>query len=148
MLGLALGFVKTMFGKATNQFDELITSEPDPEPATASQPVTISKGTTIIKTKESGAIKLSVYNPSDTTTFGPADVVDKTVGCFASGGKLDPATATVSRQTIPPRSSRIVGVGFKLLTPDAEADFVCGICTVATAPLTGECIDVRVIVKK
>ncbi|MBI5389194.1 hypothetical protein HZB01_02315 [Candidatus Woesearchaeota archaeon] len=43
MLGLALGFVKGMFGNITKTFEEQALAEPEPNVATSSNPVTFSK---------------------------------------------------------------------------------------------------------
>ena len=125
MLGLALGFVKTMFGKSANQFDEIISTEKEPEQANEYDPIKLSKGTVILKTKENGALKISVFNANQ-NDFLLADVIDSTntiSTCFATD-KLGVPTQAV--QQIPSRASKVVGIGFK--APTTPIDTICSIC--------------------
>ena len=151
MLGLILGFIKTMFGKTSNQFDEIISSEKDPEQADMNEPIKLSKGTISLKAKEVGVLKISVYNPgvvdygelkTPTTVYHevnnkvekPEYVIDNTKGCFegATSYFLQSTDTDVknrptqSKQLISSRTSKVVGLSFK--TRDV-GDFVCAICT-------------------
>ncbi len=156
MLGLILGFIKTMFGKTSNQFDEIISTEKDPEQATDYDPIKLSKGTIILKTNENGALKISVFNANQ-NDFKIGEVIDKDITkstCFATSILGTPTQAV---QQIPERTSKIVGIGFKATT--AATDTICSICAVnavsASAILSGItysggvpiCTDLHVIVK-
>lgn len=65
MLGLALGFVRGMFGKVSTQFEEQISAEPDPPAPHGSEPVTLSRESLIMRAKESGVLKVGVFNPTN-----------------------------------------------------------------------------------
>jgi len=129
MLGLALGFVKTMFGKSANQFDEIISTEKDPEQADVNEPIKLSKGTISLKAKEVGVLKVSVFNPGfvdygelttatakyDTTAgtglnlvTKPEYVIDNTKGCFEGATLL--TFKSQSKQLISSRTSKVVGI--------------------------------------
>jgi len=146
MLGLALGFVKTMFGKSANQFDEIISTEKDPEQADMNEPIKLSKGTISLKAKEVGVLKVSVFNPGfvdygeltdsskkyDTATATlnlvtkPEFVIDNMKGCFEGATLL--TFKSQSKQLISSRTSKVVGISF-VPASTANTDFVCAICT-------------------
>ncbi len=163
MLGLILGFIKTMFGKTSNQFDEIISTEKDPEQATDYDPIKLSKGTIILKTNEYGALKISVYN-ANKDNFLINIVIDTDPSkstCFAAVGattSLDKLhSISQAQQQIPARTSKVVGIGFR--ASSAPIDTICSICAVnavsASAILSGItysggvpiCTDLHVIVK-
>jgi len=155
MLGLALGFVKTMFGKTSNQFDEIISTEKDPEQADVNEPIKLSKGTISLKAKEVGVLKVSVFNPgfvdygelkTPTSPYAeatnkvekPEFVIDGNLGCFGgdpltAGTPFNPAThqhlilKSQSKQLIPSRNSKVVGLSFTVNGDPREE--VCAICT-------------------
>ena len=62
MLGLGLGFVRGMFGKASGQFEELTGAEPEPPAPSSSNPVTLSREVVIANSDEKVAIKVGFYN--------------------------------------------------------------------------------------
>ena len=128
MLGLALGFVKTMFGKSANKLDEIISTEKEPEQANEYDPIKLSKGTVILKTNENGALKISVYNANQ-NNLPLSEVIDKETGatgtstCFTEKFLVSPSQA---QQQIPSRASKVVGIGFK--APTTPIDTICSIC--------------------
>lgn len=64
MLGLGLGFVRGMFGKASGQFDELTGAEPEPPIPSSSNPVTLSREVLIVSAGSMVALKVGFYNPT------------------------------------------------------------------------------------
>ena len=138
--------MKTMFGKTSNQFDEIISTEKDPEQADVNEPIKLSKGTISLKAKEVGVLKVSVFNPGfvdygelertgeaylagtpQNKVIKPEFVIDNMKGCF-EGATSKLIFSSQSKQLIPSRISKIVGLSFtpRVNTPD---DFVCAICT-------------------
>jgi len=61
MLGLGLGFIRGMFGKVSTSFEEMVSSEQEPTPATETSPITASKEMIIGKFNDRKPIKFSVY---------------------------------------------------------------------------------------
>jgi hypothetical protein len=64
MLGLALGFTRGMFGKASGQFDEMISTEAEPPTPSSSEPLTFSKEKIITEASKPVILKIGVYNPT------------------------------------------------------------------------------------
>jgi len=64
-LGLILGFVRGMFGRASEKFEEMISAEPDPPIPYDDEPITLSRETIITHAKEAEILKISVYNPTN-----------------------------------------------------------------------------------
>ena len=136
-----------MFGKTSNQFDEIISTEKDPEQADVNEPIKLSKGTISLKAKEVGVLKVSVFNPGfvdygelttatakyDTTAgtglnlvTKPEYVIDNTKGCFEGATLL--TFKSQSKQLISSRTSKVVGISF-VPASTANTDFVCAVCT-------------------
>ncbi|MBU0628681.1 MAG: hypothetical protein KKC75_05795 [Nanoarchaeota archaeon] len=65
MLGLGLGFIRGMFSKVSSNFDEQISTEPEPPQATGSDPITLSRETMIVNSGSNTVLKIEVYNPSN-----------------------------------------------------------------------------------
>ena len=61
MLGLALGFIKVMFGKTSAQVEALVLNEPEPRPASPAEPFTLSRNTLVLSPSETTALKFSVF---------------------------------------------------------------------------------------
>ncbi|MBI2576611.1 hypothetical protein HYV84_05330 [Candidatus Woesearchaeota archaeon] len=64
MLGLGLGFVRGLFGKATQNIESIVGQEPDPPTPTSSNPVTLSRENVIVQAKEPIVVKVSAFNPT------------------------------------------------------------------------------------
>ena len=64
MLGLGLGFVKGMFSKVSTSFEEQASQEADPTPASAGQPITLSRDNLIVHAGDTVVLKFSAYNPA------------------------------------------------------------------------------------
>ena len=157
MLGLALGFVKTMFGKSANQFDEIISTEKDPEQADVNEPIKLSKGTISLKAKEVGVLKVSVFNPGfvdygelertgeaylagtpQNKVIKPEFVIDNMKGCFDDiditkettgyDDRYDPMLKFNSQSKQLIPSRTSKVVGLSFV-PKKQGDFVCAICT-------------------
>lgn len=62
ILGLGLGFIKGMFGKVATQLEELVANEPDPSPASSSQPITLSRESIVAQAGEEVALKIGFYH--------------------------------------------------------------------------------------
>ena len=137
--------MKTMFGKTSNQFDEIISTEKDPEQADVNEPIKLSKGTISLKAKEVGVLKVSVFNPGfvdygelertgeaylagtpQNKVIKPEFVIDGTVGCFEGATLL--TFKSQSKQLISSRTSKVVGISF-VPASTANTDFVCAVCT-------------------
>ena len=85
ILGLALGFINGMFGKMTDQFD---VEEPEPSAASASTPVTMSRGSNLkAGAGEKITIKWSIYCDVSTN----CTQVDLTGITCGTSGVLNPA---------------------------------------------------------
>src|SRR3989338_330011 len=131
--------------KASNQFDEQISTEKDPELADVNEPIKLSKGTISLKAKEVGVLKVSVFNPGfvdygelertgeaylagtpQNKVIKPEFVIDGTVGCFEGATLL--TFKSQSKQLISSRTSKVVGISF-VPASTANTDFVCAICT-------------------
>jgi len=76
MLGLALGFVRGMFGKATTSFEELISAEPEPSAPSGGEPLTLSKEVIVTRAKEDVVLKVAAYNPSNVDWTNTAPVLN------------------------------------------------------------------------
>lgn len=63
MLGLGITFIKNMFGKASGQFEELISNEPEPQTPTINYPITLSRDYIISNSGETEVIKVGIFNP-------------------------------------------------------------------------------------
>ena len=61
MLGMALVFIKTMFGKTSAQVEAIAGTEPEPVPATPDKPLTLSRNTLVLSPSEKTGIKFSTY---------------------------------------------------------------------------------------
>ena len=70
MLGLGLGFIRGMFSKVSTQFDEQITTEPEPPRATGSEPITLSRESIVTRAKDAEVLKVSIYNPTNADLGG------------------------------------------------------------------------------
>ena len=64
MLALALGFVRMLFGGATDKFAGLIEQEAEPEIPTSSNLITLSRSFVMTESSKAEVIKVSVYNPT------------------------------------------------------------------------------------
>ncbi|MBW2975731.1 LamG domain-containing protein [Candidatus Woesearchaeota archaeon] len=64
VLGIGLGFIRSMFGKASIQVEQQISAEPEPPASSSSYPVTLSRENIITHAKDTEVIKISAYNPS------------------------------------------------------------------------------------
>ena len=109
---------------ASGEHDELYARQKR-QPILRLDPIKLSKGTVILKTKENGALKISVFNANQ-NDFLLADVIDSTntiSTCFATD-KLGVPTQAV--QQIPSRASKVVGIGFR--APTTPIDTICSIC--------------------
>ncbi|MEA2036899.1 MAG: hypothetical protein U9O94_05285 [Nanoarchaeota archaeon] len=80
MLGLALGFVKGMFGKVTTSFEEQIAAEPEPPTSTGSEPVTLSRESLIVHSGDDVVLKVGIYNPSSEAWTATAFAISCKVG--------------------------------------------------------------------
>ena len=112
MLALALGFVKGMFGKATQNLDQLISAEPEPPTPTASEPITLSRETIIAHAGDTVILKVGVYNPTKDTWYdteieisncGPTDNVNSNQFTI-SPGKFHIYTVTMKLKNKDPGS--------------------------------------------
>ena len=153
MLGLALGFVKSMFAKTTGQIEALIENEPEPpRDADGSTPLVLSRDNIVVTRGSQTVIKFSAYNTNEgyigTTAI---QLIDKT-GCIVatapatSAAPLD-AQTQISKN-IPKGTSVRSSISFKAY--NGATDVVCSICTVVaigTGGTVANCADVRVIVK-
>lgn len=93
MLGLGLGFVRGMFGKVSNTFDEQIAAEPAPAQPSATDIITLSRETIIASPGAKEAIKVAVFNPTGgALTITPYS--NNTVSCTA----LNSAASAYSKQ--------------------------------------------------
>jgi len=148
MLGLALGFVKTMFGKTTDKISEFVEKEPEPELADATKPITLSRETIIIPKSETTALKFSVYNTkADLTTAG--ELIK--VGSGSDGNCLAATTSPVAPLKASPQVKKTLKLAevekssIIVQSHSASADVICQICSAdAIGP---NCADVRVIIK-
>ena len=70
MLGLGLGFVRGLFGKATQNLESIVGQEPDPPTPTSSNPVTLSRENVIVQAKDPIVIKVGAFNPSSSDLNG------------------------------------------------------------------------------
>ena len=139
MLGLALSFIRTMFGKVSGQVEAVAANEPDPIPAGPSKMLTLSRETIVLSPSESSGIKFSTYNgggfPWDSdnsgaqaaTTENPANILNTATGCFTTVFTVSPTQ---------PQIQKVIGVGntvqsqvvFKAANVGGQ-DVVCQICT-------------------
>ena len=96
MLGLALGFIKTMFGKTAAQVEALAANEPEPRPASPAEPFTLSRDTLVLSPSETIAIKFSSYkgatiqNPNLVGYWSFDDNTDDTSGKNNLGTRIGP----------------------------------------------------------
>lgn len=87
MLGLGLGFINGMFGKMSSSFEEQAAQE-EVTPASASNPLTLSKERIIVEAGEDVVMKGSAYN-----IFEDPDDINITTSCgdlfdsFSSSGE-------------------------------------------------------------
>ncbi len=147
MLGLALGFVKTMFAKTTGQLEALIENEPEsPRDADGSTPLVLSRDTIVVTRGSQTVIKFSAYNTAaDVTAVADLIAIDTSKGCIAAKSTKDIPLGTpiqISKVLLAGTSVRS-SISFKSF--NGATDVVCPICTVAA--IGGNCADVRVIVK-
>ena len=63
MLGLGLGFVRGLFGKATQNIESIVGQEPDPPTPSSSNPVTLSRENVIVQSNSPVVIKVGAFNP-------------------------------------------------------------------------------------
>lgn len=153
MLGLALGFVKAMFGKVSGQVESVASNEPDPRAAGPAELITLSRNTIVLSPSETTAIKFSAYNPSVTPTppneiLDVPQLVNAETSCIVSDTpdathplklrsqipkSIDAGTSATSQAII-----QAGGIG---------VEHVCQICTVSSGGLPGACADVRVIIR-
>jgi len=118
ILGLALGFINGMFGKMTDQFD---VEEPNPATATASNPITMSRGSNIkAGAGEKITVKWSVYCDSDLNCID-VDLVGIT--CADSSDSTIPKTQSIPKTILFGESDIILtildipdSIGLKLCT--------------------------------
>ncbi len=151
MLGLALGFIKTMFGKVSGQVEALVSNEPEPDVAGPSNPVTLSRSVIVVGPSQTTAIKFSVYNPIGDFASNPIlDTDDTTISnnCLvASGGTTSAPSPFEVKSAINKAvlSGSSVTSQAVLKAHNAAGETLCKICVVAN--LGGGCADVRVIIK-
>ncbi len=145
MLGLALGFIKTMFGKVSGQVEALVANEPEPNPAGPSDPLTLSRSTIVIGSSQTSAIKFNVYSPF---AFALGEIIDTPgTGCFAG----TPPPLTIVTQLQKGISAGGTASSQMIVRAKSSADnIVCQICSVDLDPGTEvyqSCADVNVIIK-
>src|SRR3989338_3235835 len=91
MLGLSLGFIRGMFGKASNMVTSQVEQEPEPAASSGFQPITLSRENVISRAGNKETIKVSVFNPSSS----PLADAKPTIACSNLG-----ATAVSNPRTI------------------------------------------------
>ena len=89
MLGLALGFVRGMFGKVSTSFDEQISTEPEAPAPSGSEPITLSRETIITHAKDSEVLKVGVYNPTKNDWTGSGSGIAPSLSCSPTGVVTD-----------------------------------------------------------
>ena len=164
MLGLALGFIKTMFGKVSTQVEAIVVSEPDPHPASTSEILTLSRDTIILRPGEIAGVKFSAYNAgavdfkeTATGVFSAADIIEVSGCLVASAGPTTPTAPLKLRSQVAKKVPRDTAVTSQLLfqAHNGGVDTLCQICTVSlgddfgVTPANGVqgCADIRVIVR-
>ncbi len=125
MLGLGLGFIRGMFGKVSTSFEEMVSQEQDPTPATEGAPLTFSKDQIIAKKGETKPLKISAYcfTPAACTLSLGISGTDCTNNVDFSPG------INISSKSIQGLTSGIFSV---LLTPKTTANKQIVVCTVTT----------------
>ncbi|MBI2138874.1 hypothetical protein HYU13_04750 [Candidatus Woesearchaeota archaeon] len=127
MLGLGLGFVRGMFGKVSQSFEEQIGAEPEPVAATADDPLTLSRAKLIARPKENVVVKVNVLNTlgSDWSSAKPA------VTCSGDAGPAVILTPTsVAKTTIKSGESGTFNVILKVKDTFAATEKGIQICKV------------------
>ncbi|MEA2036900.1 MAG: hypothetical protein U9O94_05290 [Nanoarchaeota archaeon] len=90
MLGLALGFVRGMFGKVTTSFEEQIAAEPNPSTPTGSEPITLSRESLIVRSGDGVVLKTGIYNPtSEVWSNANVEVTCKTDDVIDEGSQFN-----------------------------------------------------------
>ena len=83
MLGLGLGFIRTMFGKVSQQIEGIAENEPEAPAATSANPITLSRDTIVISPGETEAIIIGIFNTASGTFNSGAIIANS--GCFSGG---------------------------------------------------------------
>lgn len=144
MLGLALGFIKTMFGKVSSQVEAIAAQEPEPRTASLSEKLTLSRETVVLRPTETTVLKFSAYS----TTAYTGSIIDgetaatTTSTCFLGKDPLEPKPQV-------PKDIAVGGtVNSQILVKakSSTGDKICQICAMPSAG--GGCVDVRVIIKQ
>ena len=128
MLGLGLGFIRGMFGKVSTSFDQMISSEPDPAPASAQDPLTLSKDNVIGKANDLVPMKFSVWCFNPTTTCTGATVTLSGTGCTWS---ITPTTKSTPALTASVPITAILKMGA------TQGTSICTVTATANGAPTG-----------
>jgi len=118
MLGLGLGFIKGMFGKATTGLDDMINQEDDPPAASAAKPIMLSKDSKTIQAGKEGVLKMRLYNP----ITAQLDDVQPKVTC---GTITLSSTQMDSPLDVPGRESKMYTYVFGIPAGTAEGTYLC-----------------------
>ena len=143
MLGLALTFIRTMFGKTAGQVEALAGNEPEPQPAGPSNPITLSRSTIVVSPSDTTSIKFSVYNGA--AAYTPANILLQSIECLDG----DPFTlvSQINKEVLVGQTvqSQVV----LKASNSGGVDTVCSICSVGglSQSTIGKCADVRVTIR-
>ena len=131
ILGLALGFIRGMFGNLTKQFEELVKEEPEPDAATSTQHITVSSQTKILDVKKPGVYKMNIYNPTQTnwTDVKPQLKCGTTLFTQSKGG----GDVQVFSKSVPSAQSESYTYLFIVPTTLGPGDYLCKVAINYTA---------------
>lgn len=124
MLGLGLGFVRGMFGKVSQSFEEQIGAEPEPVASSSDIPLTLSRAKLFARAKEQVVIKVNVFNSLSADWTG----AKPTVSCSGDAGADIFLTPTAVGKDIPSGASASFNLILKV--KDAATKGTIKICNV------------------
>jgi hypothetical protein len=65
MLGLGMAFIRGMFGKVSETFEQKVAEEPEPLDPSIRTPITMSREHVITHSAETEVIKVAIFNPTN-----------------------------------------------------------------------------------
>lgn len=118
ILGLGLGFIRGMFGKVSDTFEQQIAAEPEPVAPSTADPLTLSREAIISRAGETEAIKVGVYNPSN-IVYGASFTLNASCRGFAA---MSPQT---NWRVLPPGRAETFTMLVNIPTTQAEGAYLC-----------------------
>ncbi|MFH1408697.1 MAG: hypothetical protein ABIH34_02215 [Nanoarchaeota archaeon] len=125
MLGLGLGFIKGMFGKVSQNVEQMIAQEADAPRADSSHPITVSNEYKIIIAGEDQVMKVGVYNTEVTPLTGFYPEITTCTGAIDAAFSISSENQISNPKTIQPGERTQYNLVFTIPSTAVNGKYLC-----------------------